>query len=128
MTTILPEEPVVADRDSVILSNAERRYLRRKFKGSLAVTRDVLNPRNQLRRLVGRQTIQAKKFADETMQIAKNNAPMIGVIGVSALLIATRGPISRWISRLRQSIHKRPPANDIGTIYEQDWRQHQIRG
>lgn len=108
MTTILPKEPVVTDRESVILSNAERRYLRRKFKDSLAVTRDVLNPHNQLRRLVGRQTTQAKKIADETIQIAKKNAPMIGVIGVSALLIATRGPISRWISRLRQSKTKTP--------------------
>ena len=103
MTTILPEEPVLTDRDSVILSNAERRYLRRKFKGSLAVTRDVLNPRNQLRRLIGRQTTQAKKIADETIEIAKNNAPLIGAIGVSALLVVARGPISNWISRLRQN-------------------------
>ena len=108
MTTILPEEPVVADRDSVILSNAERRYLRRKFKGSLAVTRDVLNPRNQLRRLIGRQTTQAKKIADETIEIAKNNAPLIGVIGLSALLVVARGPISNWISRLRQNKTKTP--------------------
>jgi hypothetical protein len=108
MSTILPEEAVVTDRESVILSNAERRYLRRKFKSSLAVTRDVLNPRNQLRRLVERQTTQAKQIADETVQIAKNNAPIIGLIGVSALLIATRGPISRWISRLRHSKTKTP--------------------
>lgn len=105
---ILPEEPAVTDRDSVILSNAERRYLRRKFKGSMAVTRDVLNPRNQLRRLVGRKTTQAKKIADETIQIAKSNAPIIGVIGVSALLIAARGPISNWISKLRQNKTKTP--------------------
>jgi len=108
MTSILPEESVVSDRDSVILSNAERRYLRRKFKGSLAVTRDVLNPRNQLRRLIGRQTTQAKKIADETIEIAKNNAPLIGVIGVSALLVVARGPISNWISRLRQNKTKTP--------------------
>jgi hypothetical protein len=108
MTTILPEESVVSDRDSVILSNAERRYLRRKFKGSLAVTRDVLNPRNQLRRLIGRQTTQAKKIADETIEVAKNNAPLIGVIGVSALLVVARGPISNWISRLRQNKTKTP--------------------
>jgi hypothetical protein len=108
MPTILPEEPVVTDRKSVILSDAERRYLRRKFKDSLAVTRDVLNPRNQLRRLVERQTTGAKQIADETVQIAKNNAPIIGVIGVSALLIATRGPIARWISKLRQSKSKTP--------------------
>ena len=108
MTTILPEESVVSDRDSVILSNAERRYLRGKFKGSLAVTRDVLNPRNQLRRLIGRQTTQAKKIADETIEIAKNNAPLIGAIGVSALLVVARGPISNWISRLRQNKTKTP--------------------
>jgi hypothetical protein len=108
MSMILPEEPAVTDRDSVILSNAERRYLRRKFKGSMAVTRDVLNPRNQLRRLVGRKTTQAKKIADETIQIAKSNAPIIGVIGVSALLIAARGPISNWISKLRQNKTKTP--------------------
>jgi hypothetical protein len=108
MSTILPEEPVVTDRESVILSNAERRYLRRKLKDSLAVTRDVLNPRNQLRRFVERQTTQAKQIADETVQIAKNNAPIFGVIGVSALLIAMRGPISRWISRLRHSKTKTP--------------------
>jgi hypothetical protein len=108
MPKILPEEPEVTYRKSVILSDAERRYLRRKFNDSLAVTRDVLNPRNQLRRLVERQTTQAKQIADETVKIAKNNAPIIGVIGVSALLIAARGPISRWISRLRQSKSKTP--------------------
>lgn len=108
MPTILPEEPVATDRKSVILSDAERRYLRRKFKDSLAVTRDVLNPRNQLGRLVERQTTRAKQIADETAEIAKNNAPIIGVIGVSALLIAARGPISRWISKLRQSKSKMP--------------------
>lgn len=108
MPTILPEEPVATDRKSVILSDAERRYLRRKFKDSLAVTRDVLNPRNQLGRLVERQTTRAKQIADETVEIAKNNAPIIGVIGVSALLIAARGPISRWISKLRQRKSKTP--------------------
>lgn len=101
MPTNLPEEPLAADRDSVILSNAERRYLRRKFKGSLAVTRDVLSPRNQLRRLVERQSKQAKHIANEAVQVAKNNATLIGVVGVSALLIAARGPISRWISKLK---------------------------
>jgi hypothetical protein len=105
---ILPEEPVVTDRESVILSNAERRYLRRKLKGSLAVTRDVLNPRNQLRRFVERQTTQAKQIADDTVQIARNNAPIIGVAGLSAFLIAAHRPIWRWISTLRHSKFKTP--------------------
>lgn len=108
MTTTLPEDPVVPDRESVILSNAERRHLRRKFKGSLAVTRDVLNPHNQLRRFVKRQTTQAKQMADETVQIARNNAPIIGVVGLSAFLIAAHRPIWRWISTLRHSKIKTP--------------------
>jgi len=108
MSTNLPEEPAGTERESVILSNAERRYLRRKFKGSLAVTRDVLNPRNQLRRFVERQTTQAKQIADETVQIAKKNAPIIGVVGVGALLIVALGPISRWISTLQHNKTKTP--------------------
>lgn len=108
MSTILPKEPVVTDRESVILSNAERRNLRRKFKSTIAVTRDILSPRNQLKRMVERKTTQVKHVADETVQIAKNNAPIIGVIGVSALLFAARGPISHWISRLRKSKTKTP--------------------
>jgi hypothetical protein len=110
MSTMLPEEPVVTDRESVILSDAERRYLRRKFKDSLAVTRNILHPHNQLRRFVKRQSTQAKQFADETVQIAKKNAPIIGAIGVSALLIAARGPISLWISKLRNNKTKTPPS------------------
>ena len=108
MSTILPKEPVITDRQSVILSNAERRNLRRKFKGSLVVTRQILNPRHQLKRLVERKTTQAVQAAGETVQIAKKNAPIIGVVGMSAMLFAARGPISRWISRLRQSKTKTP--------------------
>ena len=103
MSTILPKEPVITDRESVILSNAERRHLRRKFKGTLNVARGVLNPRNQVKRLVGRTTAQAKQVAAETLQTAKKNAPIIGLFGLSALLFAARNPISRWISRLRDS-------------------------
>lgn len=108
MSTILPKEPVVIDRESVILSNAERRYLRRKLKGSLTVTRKILNPRNQLQRFVDRKKIEARQAADETLKVAMNNAPIIGVVGVSALLIAARRPISRWISRLGQSKTQTP--------------------
>jgi hypothetical protein len=108
MSTILPEEPVITNREMVILSDAERRYLRRKLKGSLAVTRDILSPGNQLRRLVDRKTATAKQMVGETVHIAKSNAPLIGIAGVSALLFAARGPISRWISRLRQRKTKTP--------------------
>ena len=111
MSTILSEEPDITDRESVILSNAERRYLRRKFNDSLAVTRDILNPRNQLARFVERKTTQAKQVAGETIQIAKHNAPVIGIVGVGALLFAARRPISGWISSLRKSKIKTPSSD-----------------
>ncbi len=103
MSTILPENPVVTDRESVILSNAERRNLRRKLKGSINVAQDVLNPRNQVRKLVALKKSQAKKAADETIQVVKDNAPLIGIVCAATLLLAARRPISRWISSLRKS-------------------------
>jgi hypothetical protein len=108
MSTILPKEPVITDRESVILSNVERRNLRRKFKSSVAVTRDILNPRHQAKRLFERKSSHVKLVADETVQIAKNNAPIIGVVSVGALLFAARGPILRWISQLRKRKIKTP--------------------
>mgnify|MGYP006150919661 FL=1 len=103
MSTILPEAPVVTDRESVILSHAERRNLRRKLKGSIDVAQDILNPRNQVRKLVALKKSQAKKAAGETVQVVKDKAPLIGILGAATLLVAARRPISRWISSLRKS-------------------------
>ena len=74
MSTILPEDPVVTDRESVILSHAERRNLRRKLKGSIDVAQEVLNPRNQVRKLVALKKSQAKNAANETIQVVKKNS------------------------------------------------------
>ena len=103
MSTILPKEPVITDRESVILSNAERRHLRRKFKGSVDLAKKALSPRRQFDRLIARKTDEAKQLGTETAQIVKKNAPILGLIGVSALLFAARRPISGWISNMRQS-------------------------
>ena len=103
MSTISPKDPVITDRESVILSNAERRNLRRKLKGSIDVAQEVLNPRNQVRKLVALKKSQAKKAAGETVQVVKNKAPLIGILGAATLLVAARRPISRWISSLRKS-------------------------
>ena len=103
MSTISPKDPVVTDRESVILSNAERRNLRRKLKGSIDVAQEVLNPRNQVRKLVALKKSQAKKAADETVQVVKSKAPLIGILGAATLLVAARRPISHWISSLRKS-------------------------
>lgn len=103
MSTISPKDPVISDRESVILSDAERRNLRRKLKGSVDVAQDILNPRNQIRKLVALKKSQAKKAAGETVQVVKNKAPLIGIVGAATLLVAARRPISRWISNLRKS-------------------------
>ncbi len=112
MTTILPKEPVVTDRKNVILSDAERRNLRRKLKGSVEVAQDVLNPRNQLRRFVERKTASAVEAAEDVARMAKKNAPAIGVVGIGALLFVARRPISNWISKLRKSKTPSTPDGD----------------
>ncbi len=103
MSTILPKEPVITDRESVLLSNAERLHLRRKFRGSVEAAREVLAPRNQLKKFFGRKTAEAARVAGDAVHIAKKNAPLIGAIGLGALIYAARRPISDWISRLRKS-------------------------
>ena len=103
MSTISPKDPVISDRESVILSHAERRNLRRKLKGSIDVAQDILHPRNQVRKLVALKKSQAKKAAGDTVQVVKDNAPLIGIVGAATLLVAARRPISRWISSLRKS-------------------------
>lgn len=99
--TLLPKDPRVTERKSVILSDAERRNLRRKLRGSVDLAQDVLNPRNQLKRFVERNTAQAKRVAGDAAKVAKKNAPVIGLVGFGALLFAARRPISNWISKLR---------------------------
>ncbi|WP_395635774.1 hypothetical protein [Sphingorhabdus sp.] len=85
------------------MSHAERRNLRRKLKGSIDVAQEVLNPRNQVRKLVALKKSQAKNAANETIQVVKKKAPLIGIVGAATLLVAARRPISRWISNLRKS-------------------------
>lgn len=106
--TIFPKDPKVTKRESVILSNAERRNLRRKLKGSVEVAQDVLNPRNQLKRLADRNIAKIKNVAGDAAQAAKKNAPIIGLIGLGALFFAARRPISHWISWLRTDKRKMP--------------------
>lgn len=102
----------MTERKSVILTDAERRNLRRKLKESVEVAQDVLNPRNQLNRFVVRNKAEAKRVAAEASQAAKKNAPLIGAIGLGALLFAARRPISKWISKLRTSKTPTPDGDE----------------
>jgi hypothetical protein len=109
MKTILPKEPVVTERKSVILSDAERRNIRRKLRESAEVAQHVLNPSYQLKRLVGRNKAAAKRVADKAADIGLKNAPVIGAVGLGALLLIARRPISKWISRMKKP--KQPTDN-----------------
>lgn len=104
MTTIVPKKkPAAIERRNVILSDAERRNLRRKLRGSVEVAQEVLNPKTQIKRLVDKNKIKAKKIASNTGELAKKNAPLLGAVGIGALVFAARRPISKWISKLRRS-------------------------
>jgi hypothetical protein len=111
-TTIFLKDSQVTERKSVILSDAERRNLRRKLKESVGVAQDVLNPRNQLARLVERSTTKMKHVAADATQVAKKNAPLIGAVGLGAILFAARRPISNWLSKLRKSKTPNTPDGD----------------
>jgi hypothetical protein len=110
MTTILPKEPVITDRASVILSNAERRNLRRKLRGSVEIAQDLLNPKTQLRRFVAKSKTEVKQVAEDVAQVAKENAPVIGAVGVGALIFLGRGPISKLYLKFRN--RNNPPEGD----------------
>ena len=101
MTTILPKEPVVTDRVSVILSNAERRNLRRKLRSSVVLVQDALNPRVQFQRFVAVKKAEAVSVADDVAQVAKQNAAVLGIAGLGALLYIARRPIAGLISKVR---------------------------
>lgn len=111
MTHKTTEKQVPHERADVILTNAERRNLRRKLKSSVQITKDVLNPKRQVRRLVDRQKKAVSvAAADATVQI-KQNAPLLAVVGLTAMLLAARRPIASWFNRARQTHANTPDGN-----------------
>ncbi len=108
MTTILPEVPEEQERKSVILSDAERRNIRRKLRGSVELAQDALNPKNQFKRFIGRTKAAARQVANDAAHTARKNAPVIGAVGIGALLFMARRPISKWISQLRKGNNNAP--------------------
>lgn len=97
-----PKEHRVTERKSVILSDAERRNLRRKLRETVEVAQDVLHPRNQMKILVEKGKAEAERVGEAVSKLARKNAPVIGAIGLGAILFAARRPISNWISKRRQ--------------------------
>jgi len=111
MTNKPTEKPVPPERADVILTNAERRNLRRKLKGSVQLTKDVLNPKTQMRRLVDRQKKAVSgAVADATAQV-KRHAPLLTAVGLAGILLAARRPIMRWFGRVGKTHLNRPNGN-----------------
>jgi len=102
------KEPGGTDRKSVILSDAERRNLRRKLRETVEIAQDVLHPRNQMKLLVDKGKVEATRIAGSATRLARKNAPIIGAVGLGAILFAARRPISKWISTWRQGRSKPP--------------------
>lgn len=94
------ETPTAHDRVDVILTDAERRNLRRKLKGSVQVTKNVLNPKTQMRRLVERQKKIVATAATDAKVQAKRNAPLLAAVGFAGLILAARRPIMAWFGRV----------------------------
>lgn len=111
MTHNSTEKPVAHERADVILTNAERRNLRRKLKSSVQVTKDVLNPKTQVRRLVERQKKAMSVAAADAKVQVKQNAPLLAAVGLTAILLAARRPIAKWINRARQTHANTPDGN-----------------
>jgi hypothetical protein len=102
----------MSERKSVILSDAERRNIRRKLKESVTTTKQVLAPRQQLKRLLKRNKAGAQRLADSAAKTARNNVPLIGALGLATLLISARRPISNWISNRRKPNDNMPEGEE----------------
>jgi len=108
MTNKPTEMPVPLERADVILTNAERRNLRRKLAASVQLTKKVLNPKTQARRLVERQKkAVSSAVADAAVQV-KRHAPVLTAVGLAGILLAARRPITRWFGRVGKTHLNRP--------------------
>lgn len=111
MTNKPSDKAIPHERVDVILNDAERRNLRRKLKGSVQVTKDVLNPKTQVRRLVERQKkVASKAAANATVQV-KRNAPLLTAVGLAGIIFAARRPITKWYGRFTKR-HSNTPDGD----------------
>ena len=105
---MLREKTQVRDRTIITENDGRRQEARARLFGDVSIARDVLNPSNQFRRWKDRNKAEAQRVAGEVAQTAKNNAPLIGAVGIGALLFAARRPISNWISQLRKAKAEKP--------------------
>ena len=102
------KEPKVTERGVVIVDAALRKGPRKKLLFDIGIAKEVLTPSYQFRRWMNRNKAEARQVASNATRAARDNAPVIGALGVGALLYLGRRPISKWISQLRNRRNKTP--------------------
>lgn len=75
---------------------------RETVKADLDFAKSDLHPKRQIDFFVEKKKMAAVETGAKVSIFARNNAALIGVAGISALLFAARKPIADLISRLRQ--------------------------
>lgn len=104
----LHEEPQVTQRNIVLKDAAKRKSAKARLLSNIRSARISLTPRHQLHRFVERNKVKVKVVVDEAALVARKGAPIAVALGLGVLLFVARGPISKWISRLRNAKTAKP--------------------
>ncbi len=94
----------MTERDTIIASHFDRLRARNVVKCDVDEAKVELHPQTQINRFVDRQKVAATKAMDLAASRAKANAPYIGILGLGAILILARRPISKWLSKIKTPI------------------------
>ena len=94
------KEPKVTERGVVIVDASLRKHVRKKLRADLVEARVALTPQILWQKMLARNKAKAKNIVVDAGIAARDNAPVVGVIGLGVLLFVARRPISKWISQL----------------------------
>ena len=94
------KEPKVTERGVVIVDAALRKHVRKKLWSDLVDARVALTPQRLWQNIVARNKVNAKNIVVNAGTVARDNAPVIGAVGLGVLLFIARRPISKWLLRL----------------------------
>lgn len=95
------KEPKVTERGVVIVDATLRKHVRKKLWADLVDARVALTPQRLWQNILARNKAKAKNIVVDAGVAARDNAPIIGAVGLGVLLFVARRPISKWISGLR---------------------------
>ena len=94
------KEPKVNERGVVIVDATLRKHVRKKLWADLVEARVALTPQILWQNALARNKAKAKNVVADAGILARDNAPLIGTVGLGIVLFVARRPISKWILRL----------------------------